>query len=151
MKTATAELTSSRTQMQRGKPLMVTGSCHLRIEPRGNITEHTSLNCFLLLTLTRKHGFPSSELLHTLKHFASKKTGHAKTFLSSVPVSVCSVYSPLRDVCVIHRSTDILMPCYISALCFCCCVCMLAHIFRSILGRQQHRLCVFVLFSGSLV
>lgn len=100
MKTATAELTSSRTQMQRGKPLMVTGSCHLRIEPRGNITEHTSLNCFLLLTLTRKHGFPSSELLHTLKHFASKKNRPCEDiFVKCSSFCLFSLFTSKRCMC----------------------------------------------------
>lgn len=76
MRTTTAELTSSRTQMQRGTPVLVTGSCHLRIEPGGNITVHTlPLPCFLLSlpAFTRKHGFPPTEFLHVSRNILLRK------------------------------------------------------------------------------
>lgn len=75
MKTTTAELTSSRTQMQRGTPVMVTGSCHLRIEPGGDITVHTLLSCFLLSlpAFTRKHGFPPTKFLHVSQNILPVK------------------------------------------------------------------------------
>lgn len=75
MKRTTAELTSSRTQMQRGTPVIVTGSCHLRIEPGGNITVHTPLSCFLLSlpAFTRKHGFPPTKFLHVSQNILPVK------------------------------------------------------------------------------
>lgn len=54
MKTTPAELTSSRTQMRRGTPVMV------RIEAGENRTVHTQLPCFLLTSasfLRKKHDF----------------------------------------------------------------------------------------------
>lgn len=97
--------------MQRGTPVIVTGSCHLRIEPGGNITVHTPLSCFLLSlpAFTRKHGFPPTKFLHVSQNIlpVKKKNCPCKdVFLSSihtVPVFVCSVNSPLKDVHVIHR------------------------------------------------
>lgn len=86
MKTTTAELTSSRTQMQGGTPVIVTGSCHLRIEPGGNITVHTPLSCFLLSlpAFTRKHGFPPTKFLHIPQNILPVKKKNKKKKLKSV-------------------------------------------------------------------
>lgn len=54
-------------------PVIVTGSCHLRIEPGGNITVHTQLSCFCSLC-HKKTRFSSYQILaHLTKHIACKK------------------------------------------------------------------------------
>lgn len=114
MKTTTAELTSSRTQIQRVTAVIVTGSCHLRIEPGGNITVHTPLACFLLPlpAFTRKHTFPPTKFLHVswnIFPLEKKKKNESPckgVFFSSVhtvPDFLCSVSSPLKDEHVILR------------------------------------------------
>lgn len=142
MKTTTAELTRSRSQMQGGTQMIVTGCCHLRIEPGGSITVHTPLSCFLLSlqTFTRKDQIPACP-----KTFCQWNSPHEDVFLSNIHtvlVSVCSVNSQLKDVHVIHRRIDIILPCFISGFCFCCCFWMLLHVSGVILRRQWCFLCV---------
>lgn len=109
----------------------------------------------LFANIHKKTCFSSYQIPVCLKTLCQWKTSPRKdVFLSSVhtvPVSVCTLNSPLKDVHVIHASTDILLPCFISAFCFCSCFCMLVHVSSLILWRQWYCLCVFVLFSSLVV
>lgn len=69
-------------QMRGGTPAIVTGCCHLRIEPGGNIAVHTRLPC-LLLSLPAFKGKntvspPTQFQLSLTKHFASHKKKEKK-------------------------------------------------------------------------
>ena len=158
MKTTTAELTSGA-QMQRGKPV-IWRSCHLRIEPGGNITVHTPLACFLLPlpAFTRKHAFPVTKLLHVLQNNVPGKKNEVRAKKCFCQVYTVFQFFPaqsnhLNSMHILFTDADILLPCFISDLRFCfylcvrvCCACLNPNIAETAILL----VCAFMLFFGLL-
>lgn len=121
MKTTTAELISSSAQMQRGKAS--DGNWLLPSEnrtTRKHYSAHSALLFSALFTgIHKKTQFSSYQTRHVLQNILPvKNQSPCKDVFSlssvhSVPVFVCS-HSPQKDVHVIHRHVDFLLPCFIS-------------------------------------
>lgn len=161
MKTTTAELTSSRTQIQRAKAVIVTGSCHLRIEPGGNITVHTPLACFLLPlpAFTRKHAFPPTKFLHVSWNIFPLEKKNRKSMQRSVffkcthcsSFSLFSQFTSKRWACNSQKKTTfyyhVLFQGSVSVIVFACWYTYPAGSY----GYLPCVFCVFVFFSGLIV
>lgn len=133
--------------------MIVTGSCHLRIEPPGNITVCTLLSCFLLSlpAFTRKHGFPPTKILHVLQNISPVKNQSPRkdVFLSTVhSVPVCCLFGFTSKRCTCNSQTRRHFP---AMFYFCFCRCFL---YVSTHPKHHHgepgilSMCAFVLFTS---
>lgn len=140
-KKTTAELTCSRTLMQGGTPVIVTGCCHLRIEPGGNITVRTWLlvSCSLCQLSKGKTWFRSYPILVSLtKHFAGKRRNRKKKSMwrcvfwqvYTLFQFLSVLFTPKRWTCNLKKKPTFYRHDLLQVPACCCCFCTFVHVYN---------------------